>query len=292
MRTVAERLDSERREHGALGPLHGIPILLKDNIDTGDRMHTSADSVALAEHFAPKDSAVAAQLRAAGCVFLGKANMTEWANFMSGTMWAGYSSRGGLTLNPYGPGELFVGGSSSGSGAAVAANLRAAAIGTETSGSIISPSSQNGIVGIKPTIGLVSRTGIIPITHSQDSASPMTRTVRDAAILLGAMTAADPEDAAMLENRRIAYTDYTPFLDANGLQGARIGVPRYYYRGLDKARAVIIERAITLCKVRGAIVVDPVSLPCESARVRECEVGLGRDAVRIQKRTERLSRQS
>ncbi|MFA4132955.1 MULTISPECIES: amidase family protein [unclassified Brevibacillus] len=264
--TVAERLDSERREHGARGPLHGIPILLKDNIDTGDRMHTSAGSVALTEHFAPKDSAVAAQLRAAGCVFLGKANMTEWANFMSGTMWAGYSSRGGLTLNPYGPGELFVGGSSSGSGAAVAANLCAAAIGTETSGSIISPSSQNGIVGIKPTIGLVSRTGIIPITHSQDSAGPMTRTVRDAAILLGAMTAVDLEDAAMLENRRIAYTDYTPFLDANGLQGARIGVPRYYYQGLDKARVEIIERAITLCKERGAIVVDPVSLPCERAK--------------------------
>jgi amidase len=263
---VAEALDEERREHGARGPLHGIPILLKDNIDTGDRMHTSAGSVALAEHFAPTDSAVSAQLRAAGTVFLGKANMTEWANFMSGTMWAGYSSRGGQTLNPYGPGELFVGGSSSGSGAAVAANLCTAAIGTETSGSIISPSSQNGLVGIKPTVGLVSRTGIIPITHSQDSAGPMTRTVRDAAILLGAMTAADPEDAATQEKGRIAYTDYIPFLDANGLKGARIGVPRHYYQGLDEARAVIIERAITLCKERGAIVVDPVSLPCETAK--------------------------
>ncbi|MFS0870006.1 amidase family protein [Paenibacillus xylanilyticus] len=259
-------LDAERREYGARGPLHGIPILLKDNIDTGDRMHTSAGSVALAKHFAPSDSAVAAQLRAAGAVFLGKANMTEWANFMSSTMWSGYSSRGRQTLNPYGPGELFVGGSSSGSAAAAAANLCTAAVGTETSGSIISPASQNCLVGLKPTIGLVSRTGIIPITYSQDSAGPMTRTVRDAAILLGAMTAMDPDDAAMHENGRVAYTDYTSFLDANGLLGARIGVPRFYYQGLDEPRAEIIERAITLCKQHGAIIVDPVSLPCESAK--------------------------
>lgn len=263
---IAEALDAERRERGARGPLHGIPILLKDNIDTGDRMHTSAGSIALAAHFAPADSAVAAQLRAAGAVFIGKANMTEWANFMSGTMWAGYSSRGGLTLNPYGPGEYFVGGSSSGSGAATAANLCAAAIGTETSGSIISPASQNSLVGLKPTIGLVSRTGIIPITHSQDSAGPMTRTVRDAAILLGAMTALDPADAAMGESDRAAYSDYTPFLDADGLRGARIGIARHYYQGLDEARAEIIERAIERCKAHGAIVVDPVSLPCESAK--------------------------
>jgi len=263
---IAEALDAERRERGSRGPLHGIPILLKDNIDTGDRMHTSAGSIALAEHFASTDSAVAAQLRAAGTVFLGKANMTEWANFMSSSMWAGYSSRGGLTLNPYGPGELFVGGSSSGSGVAVAANLCTAAIGTETSGSIISPSSQNGLVGLKPTIGLVSRAGIIPITHSQDSAGPMTRTVRDAAILLGAITAEDPEDVAMQDNGRIAYKDYTTFLDVNGLQGARIGVPRHYYRDLDESRAVIIERAINLCKKHGAIIIDPVSLPCESSK--------------------------
>ncbi|MCM3628377.1 amidase family protein [Paenibacillus glycanilyticus] len=263
---IARTLDAERRQHGARGRLHGIPILLKDNIDTGDGMHTSAGSVALAEHFAPQDSAVAEQLRAAGAVLLGKANMTEWANFMSGTMWSGYSSRGGLTLNPYGPGELFVGGSSSGSGSAVAANLCTAAIGTETSGSIISPSSQNGIVGIKPTIGLVSRRGIIPITHSQDSAGPMTRTVRDAAILLGAMTASDPEDSAMKNDQRIAYADYTIFLDASGLKGARIGIPRHYYQGLDAARAEIIERAITLCAEQGAIIIDPVSLPCENAK--------------------------
>ena len=261
----AEALDRERREHGSRGPLHGIPIVLKDNMDTGDRMHTSAGSIALAKHYAPKDSFAAAQLRAAGTVFLGKANMTEWANFMSSTMWAGYSSRGGLTLNPYGPGELFVGGSSSGSAVAVAANLCAAAIGTETSGSIISPSSQNCLVGLKPTIGLVSRSGIIPITHSQDSAGPMTRTVRDAAIMLGAMTAVDSGDASMLASERKAYTDYTRFLDSNGLHAARIGIPRQYYQGLDQARLEIIERAITLCKEMGATIVDPVSLPCESA---------------------------
>ncbi|SFD76831.1 amidase [Paenibacillus catalpae] len=263
---IAKALDEERRERGARGPLHGIPILLKDNIDTGDNMHTSAGSVALAEHFAPSDSAVAEQLRAGGAIFLGKANMTEWANFMSNTMLAGYSSRGGLTLNPYGPGELFVGGSSSGSGAAVAANLCAAAIGTETSGSIISPSSQNNIVGIKPTIGLVSRSGIIPISQAQDSAGPMTRTVRDAAILLGAMTAVDRADAAMDGEGRAAYTDYTAFLEINGLKGARIGIPRHYYQALDEARADIIKRAISLCAERGAIIVDPVSLPCENAK--------------------------
>ncbi|MCI3921346.1 amidase family protein [Paenibacillus sp. TRM 82003] len=263
---VAESLDEERQKSGSRGPLHGIPIVLKDNIDTGDRMHTSAGSLALAKHFASKDSSVAAQLRAAGTVFLGKANMTEWANFMSPTMWAGYSSRGGLTLNPYGPGEMFVGGSSSGSVVAVAANFCTAAIGTETSGSIISPSSQNYLVGLKPTIGLVSRSGIIPITHSQDSAGPMTRTVRDAAILLGAMTAADPEDEAMLSNERIAHKDYTRFLDLNGLRDARIGVPRQYYQGLDQARLTIIERAIALCRESGATIVDPISLPCESAK--------------------------
>ena len=262
----AEALDTERQDRGSRGPLHGIPIMLKDNIDTGDRMHTSAGSIALAEHYAAQDSAVAAQLRAAGAVFLGKANMTEWANFMSGTMWAGYSSRGGLTLNPYGPGELFVGGSSSGSAVAVAANLCVAAIGTETSGSIIDPASQNALVGLKPTVGLVSRTGIIPIAHSQDSAGPMTRTVRNAAIVLGAMTASDPEDTATQRNGRTACTDYTAFLDANGLQGARIGVPRHYYQGLDEDRAFIIERAIALCKERGAIIVDPVTMPCETAK--------------------------
>ncbi|MGO4269270.1 amidase family protein, partial [Paenibacillus sp. TAF58] len=188
---IAIALDVERNIKGSRGSLHGIPILLKDNIDTYDRMHTSAGSIALAGSYAAADSFVAAQLRAVGAVLLGKTNMTEWAGYMSGDIWAGYSSRGGLTLNPYGPGELFVGGSSSGSAAATAANLATAAIGTETSGSIISPSSQNSLVGIKPTIGLVSRTGIIPIAHSQDTAGPIARTVSDAAILLSALTNMD-----------------------------------------------------------------------------------------------------
>ena len=260
---VAEALDAEREQSGSRGPLHGIPILLKDNIDTGDRMHTSAGSIALADSYAVEDSFVAAKLRAAGAILLGKANMTEWANFMSSTMWSGYSSRGGLVLNPYGPGEIFVGGSSSGSGASIAANLAAAAIGTETSGSIISPASQNGIVGIKPTVGLVSRSGIIPIAISQDSAGPMTRTVRDTAILLGALTGVDPRDPAMAASEGHAYTDYRQFLDADYLQHARIGVLRCYIRDLDPDRLVIIEAAINVLRDKGATIIDPVVLPCE-----------------------------
>ncbi|MFD0618846.1 amidase family protein [Paenibacillus sp. GCM10027629] len=260
---IAEALDDERQLHGSRGPLHGIPILLKDNIDTHDNMHTSAGSIALANSYAAEDSFVAAKLRAAGAILLGKANMTEWANFMSSTMWSGYSSRGGLVLNPYGPGEVFVGGSSAGSGASIAANLAAAAIGTETSGSIICPASQNSIVGIKPTIGLVSRTGIIPIAHSQDSAGPMTRTVRDTAILLGAMTGVDLRDPATASSEEHAHSDYTQFLDADYLQNARIGVPRCYIRDLDPDRLEIFEAAIEVLKRKGATIIDPVDIPCE-----------------------------
>ncbi|KIL34356.1 amidase [Cohnella kolymensis] len=262
---MARSLDEERQAKGSRGPLHGIPILLKDNIDTHDKMHTSAGSLALAESIAPEDSFVAAQLRAAGAVLLGKANMTEWANYMSSTMWSGYSSRGGLVLNPYGPGELFIGGSSSGSGASIAANLAVAAIGTETSGSIISPASQNFLVGIKPTIGLVSRSGIIPITHSQDSAGPMARTVADAAIILGALTGVDERDPATLSSVGRSYRDYSQFLDASFLQQARIGIPRFYYKDLDEARLAIVEEAIRTLKEKGATIVDPVQLPfCEN----------------------------
>jgi amidase len=264
---IARALDEERSTKGGRGPLHGIPILLKDNIDTGDRMHTSAGSIALEHSFALRDSSVAAQLRKAGAVLLGKANMTEWANFMSESMWAGYSSRGGLARNPYGPGELFVGGSSSGSGAAVAASLCAAAIGTETTGSIISPASQNGIVGLKPTVGLISRAGIIPITLSQDTAGPMARTVTDAAVLLGALTDADEQDEATLGERQ-AYRDYTPFLDASYLSQARIGIPRYYYKDLDPDRLAIAEAAIEVLRNNGATIVDPVHLPCEGTEWR------------------------
>lgn len=262
---IARALDDERYEKGSRGPLHGIPLLLKDNIDTCDAMHTSAGTLALAEHVAAQDSFVAAQLRKAGAVFLGKANMTEWANFMASGMWAGYSSRRGLCLNPYGPGELFVGGSSSGSGAAVAANLAAAAIGTETSGSIISPASQHMLVGIKPTVGLVSRSGIIPITHTQDTAGPMARTVADAAVVLGAMTGLDKRDVATQTSEGRFYADYTPFLDASFLKQARVGIPRYYFRDLDPARTAILEAAIEALRSQGATIVDPVELPCQDA---------------------------
>ncbi|GIP03893.1 amidase [Paenibacillus lautus] len=263
---IAQELDQERRNLGARGRLHGIPILLKDNIDTGDRLHTSAGSITLADSYAAKDSFVAAKLREAGAVILGKSNMTEWANFMSSTMWAGYSSRRGLTLNPYGPGEMFVGGSSSGSGAAVAANLAAAAIGTETSGSIISPSSQNSLVGLKPTIGLVSRTGIIPITHTQDTAGPMTRTVEDAAILLSAIAGADDLDEVTKTAAQARVEDYTKFLDASYLKRARIGIPRYYYKHLDRDRLDIVESAIDVLREQGATIIDPVELPCQGTR--------------------------
>jgi amidase len=260
---IAEALDQERKSKGSRGILHGIPILLKDNIDTHDKMHTSAGSIALADSIAPEDSFVAARLRSAGVVLLGKANMTEWANFMSGTMWSGYSSRGGQVLNPYGPGEFFVGGSSSGSAAAAAANLCAAAIGTETSGSIISPASQNNLVGIKPTVGLVSRSGIIPISQSQDSAGPITRTVTDAAIILGALTGADERDAATLAGGNNVFRDYTSFLDSDYLQYVRIGVPRFYYKELDEARLAIVEEAISVLRSKGATIIDPITLPCE-----------------------------
>lgn len=260
---IAQALDRERKEKGSRGKLHGIPILLKDNIDTHDRMHTSAGSIALANSIAAQDSFVASRLREAGAVLLGKTNMTEWANFMSDTMWAGYSSRGGLVLNPYGPGELFVGGSSSGSAAAVAANLAAAAIGTETSGSIISPASQNSVVGMKPTVGLISRSGIIPLAHSQDSAGPIARTVTDAALILGALTGVDDRDELTSSAVNHSYRDYTQFLDADFLRHARIGIPRFYYRHLDQARLNIVEAAIAALQQRGATIVDPVRLPCE-----------------------------
>jgi amidase len=260
---IARLLDKERKEKGSRGRLHGIPILLKDNIDTGDSMHTSAGSVALAESLAANDSIIASKLRSAGVVFLGKTNMTEWSNFMSSTMPAGYSSRGGLVLNPYGVGELFISGSSSGSAAAIAANLGAAAIGTETAGSIVGPASQNFLVGIKPTVGLVSRSGIIPISSSQDTPGPIARTVSDAVIILGALTGVDDKDIATLASKDGCLKDYTPFLDASFLQQARIGIPRHYYKDLDEERLSIMEAAIRTLKNEGSIIIDPVSLHVE-----------------------------
>lgn len=259
--SIADALDEERKVKGPRGPLHGIPVLLKDNIDTHDRMHTSAGSLALANSIASEDSFVAQQLRKAGAVLLGKANMTEWANFITEGMPSGYSSRGGQVLNPYGRGEFFPGGSSSGSGASVACNFTTVAIGTETSGSILSPASANSIVGIKPTVGLISRSGIIPIAHSQDTAGPMTRTVEDAAILLGALTGIDPKDPASVASEGRFFTDYRQFLDRDGLRGARIGVPRpYYYEKLNEDQLAVMNRAIEEMKELGAVIVDPIDI--------------------------------
>ncbi|QGR00250.1 amidase [Paenibacillus psychroresistens] len=261
---IARALDRERKETGSRGELHGIPILLKDNIDTGDRMHTSAGSVALANSFAAADSFVAAKLRLAGAVLLGKTNMSEWSNFISSSMPAGYSSRGGLVLNPYGPGEFFISGSSSGSAAAIAANLGAAAIGTETAGSIVGPACQNLLVGIKPTVGLISRAGIIPISSSQDTPGPIARTVSDAAIILGALTGIDDKDSATLTSGNRFSTDYTPFLDESFLAQARLGIPRHYYQNLDEGRLAIMEAAIATLRNKGVTIIDPVELHIES----------------------------
>ncbi|MFO1314061.1 MAG: amidase [Burkholderiales bacterium] len=255
---IAGALDRERKEKGARGPLHGIPVVLKDNIDTADRMRTSAGSLALAEAIAPQDAFVVARLRAAGCVILGKTNLSEWANFRSSRSTSGWSGRGGQTRNPYAL-DRNTSGSSSGSAAAMAAGLAAVAVGTETDGSIVSPSSTCGLVGVKPTVGLVSRTGIVPIAHSQDSAGPMARTVADAAVLLGAMTSVDPGDAAMRGRRGRVPADYTRFLDAGGLKGARIGVAREFFGSNDRVDRVI-EEAIAAMKSAGAIVVDPVKI--------------------------------
>ena len=223
--SIADSLDRERKAGRVRGPLHGIPILLKDNIDTADRMTTTAGSLALAGSIPLQDAFIAAKLRAAGAILLGKTNLSEWANFRSTHSSSGWSGRGGQAKNPYVL-DRNPCGSSSGSGGAVSANLCAAAIGTETDGSIVCPSSANGIVGIKPTLGLVSRAGIIPIAHSQDTAGPMARTVRDAAIILNVLTGIDPRDPATSTSRGRGAADYTTYLDPNGLRGARIGVAR------------------------------------------------------------------
>jgi len=255
---IADGLDAERKTKGPRGPLHGIPILLKDNLDTADRMTTTAGSLALTGSIPPRDSFVAQRLREAGAVLLGKANLSEWANIRSSHSSSGWSGRGGQCRNPYAL-DRNPCGSSSGSGSAVSANLCAAAIGTETDGSIVCPSNANGLVGIKPTLGLVSRAGIIPIAHSQDTAGPMTRTVRDGAILLAAIAGVDPRDAATADAGR-APKDYTSFLDEAGLHGARIGVARKFF-GFHAAVDRIMEGALAEMKRRGAELVDPADIP-------------------------------
>ena len=265
---IADALDRERREKGPRGPLHGVPILVKDNVDTVDRMATTAGSLALVGGRPPADAFVVRRLRDAGAVLLGKTNLSEWANIRSSTSTSAWSGRGGLTRNPYAL-DRNPCGSSSGSGVAVAASLCAAAVGTETDGSIVSPSSANGIVGIKPTVGLLSRTGIIPISRSQDTAGPMARTVRDAAILLGALAGLDVEDPTTVGSDRKAAPDYAAFLDANGLKGARIGVVRGLFGFLDRVDAVMAD-ALAALKGAGAELVDPVELT-SAAKIGEPE---------------------
>ncbi len=264
---IAAALDAERKIKGARGPLHGIPVLIKDNIDTSDKMHTSAGSLALQHSIALKDSFVAAQLRKAGAVILGKTNMTEWANFMTIGMPSGYSSRGGQVLNPYGPGKYDVGGSSSGSGAAIAANLATVAVGTETSGSILSPASQNSLVGIKPTLGLVSRNGIIPIAHSQDTAGPMARTVKDAAYLLNVLVGKDENDPITETNPDKGAINYASGLESNDSTTFRIGIARsVYFDYLSEEKREILNKAIEKLEEIGMNVIDEVSIPSTQAK--------------------------
>ena len=274
---IADALDKELKEKGPRGPLHGVPILLKDNVDTADKMTTTAGSTALRGSIAPQDSFVAARLRAAGALLLGKANMSEWAgwkSFARGTPgWSGRGydgGRGGFCRNPYAL-DRVPGGSSSGSGVSASANLCAAAIGTETDGSIVGPSSRNCLVGIKPTIGLVSRGGVVPIAHSQDSAGPMARSVRDAAIMLGTLTGTDPRDPQTADGAGKAPANYLASLDPNGLKGARLGVARGY-AGFDDRVDKLLADALEAMKSQGATIVDPITLPPELRFANEFEM--------------------
>lgn len=255
---TAEQLDKERKAGKTRGPMHGIPVLIKDNIDTADHMQTTAGSLALEGSRPARDSFVVQRLRDAGAVIIGKTNLSEWANIRSSHSSSGWSGRGGQTKNPYAL-DRNPCGSSSGSGAAASANLCAVAVGTETDGSVVCPSSANGIVGIKPTLGLVSRAGIIPIAHSQDTAGPMARSVRDTAILLTAMAGVDPRDTATAAGEGKAG-DYTRFLDPNGLRGARIGIARKYF-GFSDTVDQLMNSLIDEMKRAGAEIIDPADLP-------------------------------
>ncbi|HYL55292.1 MAG TPA: amidase [Gemmatimonadales bacterium] len=255
----ATALDAERKAKGPRGPLHGIPVLVKDNVATKDRMQSTAGSLALVGVSPPRDAFIVDRLRAAGAVILGKANLSEWANFRSTHSSSGWSGRGGQCRNPYAL-DRTPSGSSSGSGVAVSANLCAVAIGTETDGSIVSPSTCCGIVGIKPTLGLVSRSGIIPIAHSQDTAGPMARTVADAATLLGVLTGVDSRDDATAASAGQSRSDYGSFLDPTGLKGARLGVCRSHYMGYSPATDALMETAMDVLKRAGAVIVDPADI--------------------------------
>jgi amidase len=258
--SLADALDAERKAKGPRGPLHGIPVLLKDNIATADHMQTTAGSLALEGSRPPADAFLVARLRDAGAVILGKTNLSEWANFRSTHSSSGWSGRGGLTRNPYAL-DRNPSGSSSGSGVAISANLAAIAIGTETDGSVVSPANNNGLVGIKPTIGLVSRMGIVPIAHSQDTAGPMARTVADAAAVLAAISGTDSGDPATRDSDTKRTRDYTKVLDAGGLAGARLGVVRQKLMGYSAATDAVMEAAIADLRRLGAVIVDPANVP-------------------------------
>lgn len=266
---IASALDAERKAKGQRGPLHGIPLLIKDNIDTGDRMMTTAGSLALQNSIAARDAFVVERLRMAGAVILGKTNLSEWANFRSTKSTSGWSGRGGQVSNPYAL-DRNPCGSSSGTGAAIAANLAVAGVGTETDGSIVCPSGANGLVGIKPTVGLISRSGIIPISRTQDTAGPMTRTVADAAVLLTALAGVDPTDEATAASAGRG-ADYLAALKADGLKGARIGVARKRYFGYSPATDRLMEAAIAELKHQGATLVDPADIPTAS-QLDDCEL--------------------
>ncbi len=252
--SIAQAMDAERKAGKVRGPMHGIPVLIKDNVDSGDKMTTTAGSLALEGNYAKKDAFIVQKLREAGAILLGKTNLSEFANFRSSHSTSGWSSRGGQTKCPYVL-DRNPSGSSAGSGSAVAANLCAVAIGTETDGSIVSPSSVNGLVGIKPTVGLLSRSGIIPISATQDTAGPMARTVKDAAIFLGVLTGIDPEDAVTKASRGKAQKDYTRFLNADGLKGKRIGVEKAFLKG-NQDVVKLYKDAIEVLKQKGAVIVE------------------------------------
>jgi amidase len=267
---IAAALDAERKTRGARGPLHGVPILIKDNVETSDHMMSTAGSLALTGWYAPHDAPLVARLRAAGAVILGKANLSEWANFRSTHSLSGWSGRGGQCRNPYAT-DRTPSGSSSGSAVAVSANLCAIAVGTETDGSIVGPASINGIVGLKPTVGLVSRRGIAPISHSQDTAGPLARNVRDAALMLGVMSGPDAADSASAAVGDRFQTDYVRYVDANGLEGARLGVARKFFADSAPLNAFLDARIATL-KGAGAVIVDPADLDGGSTNALEQEV--------------------
>jgi amidase len=270
---IASALDAERKARGSRGPLHGVPVLIKDNVETADHMMSTAGSLALAEWYAPKDAPLVERLRAAGAVILGKSNLSEWANFRSTHSLSGWSGRGGQCRNPYAT-DRTPSGSSSGSAVAVSANLCAIAVGTETDGSIVSPASINGIVGLKPTVGLVSRRGIAPISHSQDTAGPLARNVRDAAVMLGIMAGLDGADAASAAVGDRFQTDYARYVDPKGLNGARVGIARKFFA--DNAPLNdFLDVCIATLQAAGAVIVDPADLPMHgSTAAAEQEVML------------------